>query len=472
MAILSKANFSGLYIDPSGTYANNVTGDITAADLRAGFKDFFDSETNFWPQDTNGIVASDSVSGLVGVDFASGLSAPAWREGRVFYDSDNHTFGLYVDMPDVTLQLGQETYIRVVNKTNAQIDNGTVVAITGAHGNRPTVEPAIASVDYQNIHNIIGIATHDIDINQEGLVTVRGTVGMNTSTLGDGSGLWLSPTTSGALTMIEPNAPNHSIKLGWSLNSTVAGKVLVDPQSNCTIEELSDVDGGISYNDYILAFNYASGYWNKTDRLNTSGGFKFGDVDNGNYTEFQEDTGFLRGHGSGRAWDDLRFPFTGSRIDVDGGRVDYNFSENTVDFESNATSGDVVNIIVQMQHDWAQGTDVHPHLHWIQNQDADPAWRMDYRVYNNGGQVPSWTTGVTPSEARQFTYTSGSILQLTEFPVISGATELSGFGVSWFMDVKIYRVGASDSYSGDASAKEFDLHYIRDDRGSRQEYIK
>ena len=471
MAILTKSEFAETYLTTTGVWPDNILGEISPADLRAGIQDFFDSQTSNWYADTGGIIASDE-SGLVGADFNPNLSAPAWKEGRIFYDQDNKAFSAYSDVSGVMLQIGQETYIRAVNKTNDTIPNGTVVAITGAQGNRPTVEPAIAASANTHAHQVIGLTTHEVAKNQEVLVTARGTVGMNTSTYGDGSGLWVSTTVSGAMQMTEPNAPDHTIFIGWALNTTPDGKVLVDPMRMPHIEELANMDGTTAHDGYILGYDAASGYWDPTDRLNTSGGFKFGNVDAGNYSEFQEDTGFLRGHGSGRAWDDLRFPFTGSRIDVAGGHVDYNFTENTVDFESNATSSDVVNIIAQMQHDWAPNTNVHPHIHWIQNQSGIPAWRMDYRVYNNGDQVPAWITGITPSKEEQFTYVSGNMLQITEFPTISGLTELSGFGVSWFMDIKIYRVGASDSYTGDAAGKEFDLHYIRNDRGSRQEYIK
>jgi hypothetical protein len=48
-------------------------------------------------------------------DFLTGNAAPPWKEGRVFYDDENKTFAIYNNEPDVTLQLGQEIYIRVHN---------------------------------------------------------------------------------------------------------------------------------------------------------------------------------------------------------------------------------------------------------------------------------------------------------------------------------------------------------------------
>lgn len=43
-------------------------------------------------------------------------------------------------------------------------------------------------------------------------------------------------------------------------------------------------------------------------------------------------------------------------------------------------------------------------------------------------------------------------------------------GVSAFMDVILYR--EDDVATGDVLVKEFDLHYIKDELGSRQEYTK
>jgi hypothetical protein len=472
MAILSKAQFSGTYLTSTGTFLDNATQEISPADLRAGFQDYYDSQISNWPLDQSGIIGSDSVSGLVGADFASGLPAPAWKESRVFYDNENKTFSTYCDISGVQLQIGQELYIRAVNKTGSTIPNGTVVAATGAQGNRLTVEPAIADKDYTNITDIIGVTTHAVDNNQEVLVTTDGAVAMDTTSLGDGSGLWLSTTTSGAFQLAQPTAPDPAIHLGTSLNTTVDGKIQVHIIPSRTLEDASNINGSTAKEGYILGYINDSGYWDATDRINTSGGFKFGDVDAGNYSAFEEDTGFLMADGSGVAWDDLRFPVVGVAFYSAAGRVDYNYDENTLDFQDNATSADKAHIVAQMQHSYKSNSSVHPHIHWIQNQSGYPDWHLRYRHYGNGDLVPTgWYDVSISASAHIYTYVSGNLLQISEFPVISGV-DLSGYGVSWILDGQIYRNSAGDSYTGDASLKEFDLHYQIDTRGSRQEYIK
>lgn len=466
MAIRSKANFSGLYIDPSGTYADNATGDISAADLRAGIKDFFDSETNFWPQDTSGIVASDSVSGLVGVDFASGLSAPAWREGRVFYDSFNHCFASYNDISDSTLQIGQETYVRIINQTASQIDDGTVVEVVSAGNSLPSIQPALAQPGVET--KVIGFATHDIAAGAQGFVTVQGMIhDINTVAFSVGDTLYLSPTTSGSVTNVPPAAPTPAIMVGYVVvDHASLGRILTHIECSHTIEELANVNGTTAQEGYLLGYKNASGYWDATDRINTSGGFKFGDVDGGNYSEFQEDTGFHFAYGSGVGWDDLRFPATPAIVGFFGADYEPDFDTTNCGllFPQNDPT-EIAYVIAQFPHKRVLGSNIRPHVHFIQSQATLPTWKIDYRWYKNGDPVPSFTT-LTASGVI-FPYTSGSILQIASFPEIDGSSINS---ISSVMDIKIYR--DDNDVTGDVLLKEFDIHYQIDSYGSRQEYIK
>lgn len=120
---------------------------------------------------------------------------------------------------------------------------------------------------------------------------------------------------------------------------------------------------------------------------------------------------------------------------------------------------------------------ISPHIHWVQTADTSPNWLMEYRWYDNGGIVPgTWTK--TAWEHNTFTYTSGSILQLTEFPDITPPAGISD--VSSILDVKFYRAvsNASGEFSGAENTpqaefvKEFDIHYQRDAHGSVLEYTK
>jgi hypothetical protein len=167
---------------------------------------------------------------------------PAWQEGLIFYDSTNHALVAYNDQSAVTQQLGQELFVRVVNKTGAIIPNGSVVYVNGAQGNRPTVALAQANDPAKAL--AVGIATQDITDNLEGFVTIKGIVnGVNTSTFATGDFLYVSPTVAGGLTNVKPTGQYYVWFVGIALNSTINGSVAVSVQGPVTLTSLHDVDG-------------------------------------------------------------------------------------------------------------------------------------------------------------------------------------------------------------------------------------
>jgi hypothetical protein len=144
---------------------------------------------------------------------------PTCEEAMFYWDATDHTFAVCPDIPGTIMQLGQEMWVRAVNKTGSQIDNGEVVLIQGAQGNRPKVVLANAiSADLS--HGTIGVATEDIANNAEGFITHIGLVrNIDTSDFEVGDVLYVSDSTSGALTNSAPAAPSHSVKVGVALSS-------------------------------------------------------------------------------------------------------------------------------------------------------------------------------------------------------------------------------------------------------------
>lgn len=177
-------------------------------------------------KDTGGVVNQLLVNGGDYFDMTPQDPVPSYQRGRLFYDGDNETLAVYNDQSDVIHQLGQETHFRVVNKTGIAIPNGKAVYINGAQGNRPTV--ALANASTIDPLDTIGLTTHDIADNAEGLVTVIGTVGeFNTSSFSAGDKLWLSDSAAGELTATKPTAPSARVLVAHALNSTASGRVLV-----------------------------------------------------------------------------------------------------------------------------------------------------------------------------------------------------------------------------------------------------
>lgn len=155
---------------------------------------------------------------------------PPTGEGYIFWDVDEKTLSITSDVAAHTLQIGREMVVRVVNKTGVLIDDGKVVYISGAQGNRPTIALA-AATSSTNVRKILGVVTADIGINAEGYVTVFGIVkGFNTSGFTEGDTLYVSDT-AGSLTNVAPVGASTPAIIGQALNSTVSGTILVRPQA-------------------------------------------------------------------------------------------------------------------------------------------------------------------------------------------------------------------------------------------------
>jgi hypothetical protein len=190
-------------------------------------------------------------------------------------DSDG-TVDLGLKGGNVTLQVGQEQVLRVVNKTATNINlleaNYQAVRVTGAQGQRLKVDLAQAINDTVSAETI-GLVTETINNNQEGFITTSGLVrGINTTgslqgeTWADGDILYLSPTTAGNATKVKPVAPNHLIILGYVIRAHITqGSIFVKVDNGYELEELHNVKITSAANNNVLAYTSATDIWeNKT----------------------------------------------------------------------------------------------------------------------------------------------------------------------------------------------------------------
>jgi hypothetical protein len=146
-------------------------------------------------------------------------TAPAHKEGRIAYDSDINGFIGYVDSTDVTLNIGEEQWVRGRNSTGSTITNGQVVYVSGTTGQRPDF--SLAKADVALTAETIAIATHDITNNTEGFATTSGLIrDVDTSAWSDGDRVYLSDVTAGALTNVKPTtAGSYKVPVAHVLNS-------------------------------------------------------------------------------------------------------------------------------------------------------------------------------------------------------------------------------------------------------------
>jgi hypothetical protein len=160
----------------------------------------------------------------------------------------------------VTLQVGQESLIKILNKTGSTLLNGKVVYITGAQGNRLTA--AYADADQATAEKTIAVLTQNILNNQEGFATVHGLVrDIDTSAYSEGQELFLS-TTAGNITGTRPTPPNHAISIGYCVRShATVGSIFVTVHVGSDLPHLHDVNLTSLSDNQVLTYDAGTSTW-------------------------------------------------------------------------------------------------------------------------------------------------------------------------------------------------------------------
>ena len=177
------------------------------------------------------------------IDFTTGYTTTA-KTARVYYDSNEQALSYFPNTPgmDVTVNIGQESLIRVYNNTGVQINNGSVVHISGSSLGLPTI--VLSNAAFDGIAEVAGVATHDIPNNTIGFITNFGIVrDVNTSAFNVGDELYLSDTISGGFTnnVIGINFSSRVCSVGWVITSgTTNGKILVSITNENKVQSLTN----------------------------------------------------------------------------------------------------------------------------------------------------------------------------------------------------------------------------------------
>ena len=192
--------------------------------------------------------------------------------GSAYWNDSDGTLNLILKGGNVTLQIGQEQVLRVVNKTATNINlleaNYQAVRVTGAQGQRLKVDLAQATSDLLSAETI-GLVTETIDNNQEGFITTSGLVrNINTTgsiqgeTWADGDVLYLSPTVAGNVTKVKPVAPNHLVIIGYVIHSHITqGSIFVKVDNGYELNELHNVLIDTPLENQTLAYDSVSEVW-------------------------------------------------------------------------------------------------------------------------------------------------------------------------------------------------------------------
>jgi hypothetical protein len=203
----------------------------------------------------------------------AGVAVMRWN------DTDG-TVDLGLKGGNVTLQIGQEQVLRVVNKTATNINlleaNYQAVRVTGAQGQRLKVDLAQATNDALSAETI-GLVTETINNNQQGFITTSGLVrGINTTgslqseTWADGDIVYLSATTAGRITNVKPSAPNHLVIIGYVVSAhATQGSIFVKVDNGYELDELHNVAISTPLNNQSLVYETSTTLW-KNKALTTA----------------------------------------------------------------------------------------------------------------------------------------------------------------------------------------------------------
>lgn len=211
--------------------------------------------------------------------------------------------------------------------------------------------------------------------------------------------------------------------------------------------------------------NYASFTVDSSGNLliDAIGSIKLGDGTN--QVKIASD-GTLTLEGTATSWDDLLIEMKES-LKGDVEKPDWDSTNFGFLFPRNDTSVYIV-LNVQLPHKWKVGSTIYPHVHFFQNQNVTPTFKMDYRWINIGDEVSGFTTGYTMNTlVGSQVWTTGQLHRIVNNPTgIDGTNK----GISSMLQIKFYR--DDDVYVGDCLVVSFDIHIEVDSFGSSLEYTK
>ncbi len=182
--------------------------------------------------------------------------------------------------------------------------------------------------------------------------------------------------------------------------------------------------------------------------------------------------GSFRLEGNATAYKDMIGNLFGQRLNSSSGKIDYDWDENALLMQSGgsiSTAADRVQWNNEINHEFEIGTSIsfEPHVHWWQSDTTQRELTLQWRFQANGeAKDTTWTDIVlTLADGNEvFTYTSGTLCQITDFPSIVVTCGMS--------DTLQFRMARTDALSGDLYVYFVDLHGKIDSLGSETEYTK
>jgi hypothetical protein len=243
----------------------NGTGFVKAS----GTTISYDNTTYYPASNPNGYTTNTGTVASVALTVPSAFSvsgSPITSSGTLAVTATGNTTqyiagdGSLVTFPTMSTA---GTLIREVrNTTGATLTKGTVVYISGATGNKPTVSKALATGDSTSAQTF-GLVQANIANNANGnVVCVGDLTGLDTSAFTEGAQLYLSSTTAGTYTTTKQLAPNHLVYIGVVTRAhPTQGQIEVKIQNGYELDELHNVAAQTPSNNDGLFYESSTSLW-------------------------------------------------------------------------------------------------------------------------------------------------------------------------------------------------------------------
>ena len=168
--------------------------------------------------------------------------------------------------------------------------------------------------------------------------------------------------------------------------------------------------------------------------------------------------------GSGTVFEDLRVSAIQGKQGATA-KPDFDYTENALMFPDN-DSTEIVYIVVQMPHQWKEGSTIYPHVHYLNQGLYQVFYELRYRWASIHSSFPA--AAYLPMFSQLYN-TNGTYHNLAY-----AATGISGAGqsISSILLIELYRDVRTGDQTGDAITYSFDIHYEIDAMGSKAEKAK
>lgn len=149
---------------------------------------------------------------------------PTFIPASIWWDDNAKTYAISSDHSGVSLQIGQENWIRAY--AGEYIPNGSPVYVVDALNSLPIVK--LAQADGLGLkYQVVGVATENINSGSIGVLTSQGQIhDVNTDNYPEGIGLFLSHINSGSVITYPPPDPYEKVIVGYVLNSNVSSGII------------------------------------------------------------------------------------------------------------------------------------------------------------------------------------------------------------------------------------------------------